>query len=253
MTLRADRLGVVLDRADVLTDLDLVVQPGEVVGILGPNGAGKSTLLHALAGLLEPTSGGVRLDDGLVARLDPVTRAQRIAFLQQTPEVHWPISVERVVTLGRLPHRGGERQRDAEAVDAAIAKMGLRELRAKRMDRLSGGERARTLLARLLAVEADYLLADEPVASLDPAFALQILDNLTEEAADGRGVAIVLHDMSLAGRYCDRVAMLDRGRLIAAGPTEDVLTAALVERIYGVESIAVEAEDRAVVLPWRRR
>jgi iron complex transport system ATP-binding protein len=212
--------------------------PGRVTGIVGPNGAGKSTLLGALAGLLPTTSGRVELDGRDVATLAPAERARAIAFLPQNRTVHWPMSARSIVALGRLPHqaaaRGATGETEAAAVSHALAVMDLAALADRPVDRLSGGELARVLVARALAQESAILLADEPTAGLDPVHALVLLEHFRRLATGGRAIAIVLHDMTLAARFCDDVVLIDAGRIAAAGPAAEVLTPARLEPVLGV-------------------
>lgn len=219
----------------------LTLRAGEVTAIVGPNGAGKSTLLACLAGLLAPTSGAVTLDGAPLAALPARARARRIGYLPQGPEVAWDVTVETLVRLGRLPWQGAALHRahasaaqDDAAVAAALAAMDLADLRERPVSRLSGGERARALAARVLAGEPGWILADEPLANLDLAHAAALMRLLRKQAEAGRGVVLVLHDLATAMNRADRVAVLARGRLAAFGPPRAVLDEALIERIWGV-------------------
>ena len=207
-----------------------------LIGVLGPNGAGKSTLVRALLGLL-PYEGEVTIDGVTAASLPRTEIARRIAYLPQGQAVHWPLTVERLVALGRLPHlapfsRLGEV--DRAAVARAMARAAVTHLAARTVTELSGGERARVLLARALAVEADALIADEPLASLDPAHQIEGMELLRGEAQAGRLVVAVLHDLTLATRFCDRVLVLAEGEVAADGAPRDVLTPELLARVYGI-------------------
>ena len=219
----------------------LTLHAGEVTAIVGPNGAGKSTLLAGLAGLLAPDGGTVRLDGAPLAALPARARARRIGYLPQGPEVAWDVTVETLVRLGRLPWQGAALHRahasaaqDDAAVEAALAAMDLAALRERPMSRLSGGERARALAARVLAGEPGWILADEPLANLDLAHAAALVRLLRAQAAAGRGVVLVLHDLATAMNHADRVVVLDRGRLAALGPPREVLGEDLIARIWGV-------------------
>jgi iron complex transport system ATP-binding protein len=217
------------------------LRPGEVTAICGPNGAGKSTLLACLAGLLAPGSGSVLLGGEPIAALPPRVRARRLGYLPQSPEVAWDMTAEVLVGLGRLPWQGAPLHRnhasaaeDAEAVEAAIAAMDLAGLRQRPVSRLSGGERSRVLVARVLAGCPKWLLADEPLASLDLAHAATLIARLKEQAAGGAGVVLVLHDLATAMNHADRVLVLHRGELAADGAPGDALTEQTIARVWGV-------------------
>lgn len=187
-SLTAERLEVSLGGTPVLRGVDFSVKAGEILGVVGPNGAGKTTLLRALAGLIPHTAGNIALDGRAVETLAPQARARRIAYLGQDGTTGWAVTVEILVGLGRLPHLGpwrGLGEADRESVARALAACDLTGLALRPVNRLSGGERARVLLARALAVEPEFLLADEPIAGLDPAHGLQVMDALTRHAAAG--------------------------------------------------------------------
>lgn len=231
----------------VLHDAHVALAAGEVVGVIGPNGAGKSTLLRVLAGLQGTDVGEVLLDDRALAAMMPGDRARRLSFLPQEGVPPPPMRVADLVALGRLPHRAARNDvRDHAAVEAALAETGLLDLRDRPASQLSGGERARLRLARALAVEASYLLADEPVAALDPAHALAVMASFGRLADAGRGVMVVLHDLTLAGRFCHRLVLMRDGRIVAQGQPAEILTDAAMRAVYGV---TVRRVDDAVV-PW---
>ena len=224
---------------------------GGVIGLIGPNGAGKSTLLRAIAGLVQ-TEGGILIDGVSVASMQPRDRARRIAYLPQGQIVHWPLTVERLVALGRLPHlapfaRPGEV--DMRAIGHALERTELLSLRNRPIDELSGGERARVLLARALAAEAPLLLADEPLAALDPAHQIDVMALLRAEAARGATVIAVLHDLTLAARWCDRLLLIDQGRLLADGSPAEVLTADRIGSVYHVSAFIGEAGGEPLIVP----
>ncbi|WP_119677598.1 ABC transporter ATP-binding protein [Indioceanicola profundi] len=238
----------------VLAGVELRIGPGELVGLIGPNGAGKSSLLRCMAGLAQPRGGKVLLDGQPLDKVPANRRAQRLAYLAQGAEVHWPLTVERLVALGRLPHLGPwSRPDDADthAIERAMELCDVASLRSRTATTLSGGERARVLLARALAAEPALLLADEPVAGLDPYHQLQVMDVLCARAAAGTGVLMVLHDLTLAARFCSRVALLHQGRVAADGPPGEVLRPGLLEEVYGVRMAAARLDSGETVhLPW---
>ena len=216
---RLDRVSLALGGQRVVADISAELAGG-LIGLIGPNGAGKSTLVRAIAGLL-PSEGAILIDDAPVASLAPRERAQRIAYLPQGQAVHWPLTVERLVGLGRLPHLAPFARPspiDEAAIENALTRTDLIGLRARSIDELSGGERARVLLARALAVEAPLLLADEPLAALDPAHQIEVMALLRAESTNGTTVIAVLHDLTLAARWCDRLLLVDQGLLVADGP-----------------------------------
>jgi iron complex transport system ATP-binding protein len=213
-----------------LAGVSALLRAGEVTAICGPNGAGKSTLLQCLAGLLLPEGGAAMLDGANLASLEPRTRARAIGYLPQEGEIAWDLSVQNLVALGRLPYRDrGEAQ-----VNAAIEALDLETLSTRPVSTLSGGEKARALLARVLAGEPRWLLADEPLAALDLGHQLDLVGRLREVARSGAGVVLVLHDLSLAMNHADRVLVLDNGGLVADAPPEVALDPELIEQVWGV-------------------
>jgi iron complex transport system ATP-binding protein len=237
----------------VVADVDLRVRTGEMVGLIGPNGSGKTTLLRILANLRPPQAGLVRYAGRTAAEFGALALARRLAYLAQGGEVHWPMSAEAVVALGRLPHRaafGGIDQCDRDAIERALAATDIVHLRTRTMDQVSGGERMRILLARALAVDGDLLLADEPTTALDPLHQLQVMELLRATVRRGRGVVVVLHDLALAMRFCDRLVLLAEGRVLDAGPPDRVLNDDHLARAYGIHAVRGEHDGTAFVLPW---
>jgi iron complex transport system ATP-binding protein len=226
----------------VVDGVSLTVGPGDCVGLIGPNGSGKTTLLRAALGLL-PHSGHSNL-----AALTPRARARAAAFLPQAREVAWPISVADLVALGRLPHGGGTAQ-DAAAVTLALDRMGLAAFRDRSATALSGGEQARVLIARALAQETPLMLADEPVAGLDPESQIRTMQVFRALAAEGKAVVASIHDLGLAARHCTRLVMLSRGRLVADGTPEAVLTPGNLAEVFGVHGYFAHAADGPVFQP----
>ena len=231
--LAAHDLSVTLGRHPALHGVSAALQPGTVTAICGPNGAGKSTLLGALAGLIAPMKGTVTLDDIALAALPSRSRAQAIGFLPQTGDVAWDVAVAHLVALGRLPYGDGQGAGRA-SVEAALTAMDLDSLAARPVSQLSGGERARALLARVLAGDPRWILADEPLAALDLAHQLALLARLKEAARGGTGVVLVVHDLALAMNHADRVVVLDQGRVAADGPPQAALSEAVIVRVWGV-------------------
>ncbi|WP_420139918.1 ABC transporter ATP-binding protein [Sphingomonas sp.] len=247
-----DQVSVTLDGRQVVDHVSAALGDG-VIGLIGPNGAGKSTLIRAIAGLMAYE--GVITIDGRPAPLAARERARRIAYLPQGQTIHWPLTVERLVALGRLPHlapfaRPGAV--DGVAIAAALERTELTALRDRPIDQLSGGERARVLLARALAVEAPLLLADEPLAALDPSHQIEVMGLLRGEAARGATVIAVLHDLTIAARWCDRLLILNEGRLVADGSPDVVLNAERIAAVYGVTAHLGRSGGAPIVVPLNR-
>ncbi len=254
MTLSIRDLAVSFGALAALRPCRLDFAVGAVTGLLGPNGAGKTSLLRAIAGLVA-SHGSVRWLDSDLAALDRQARARTIAYLPQATTSAWPLTVAELVMLGRLPHRRfGERpdSGDRKAVDAALLAANVEKLASRPINSLSGGEQTRAHLARVLAVESPVLLVDEPVANLDPSHQLMIMNVLRERARARRCVIAVMHDLTLAARYCDRVILLNGGRVAADGRPQDVLTARAMSRVYGVRALVGEHEGEPLVVPWQR-
>ena len=252
MRLEIRSLSVDLGARQVLQNIDLSLEPGRLTALIGPNGAGKTTLMRAMAGLVRPSAGEVALNGAPVARMRASERAQAIAYLPQGGAVAWPLPVESVVALGRLPH-GEEPDRlpkpGREAVAAALLSVGLQGFETRPAAALSGGERARMLLARALATQAPALLADEPVAALDPRHQLIVLDVLKAHAHAGATVVAILHDLNLAARFADRIVLLNQGKLEASGSPEAVLTEARLASSFGIRARVATEEGHPLIVP----
>lgn len=253
MSLSAHGLGIRLGGRDILRDVTLDLERGAFVGLVGPNGAGKTTLLRALAGLLAPSRGSVALDGRPISAITRDERARRIAAFFQGAEAGWPMTAAEVVRLGRLPHRGRRDGGDDLAVARAMARTDVAHLADRRQPTLSAGERMRVLLARALAVEAEWLLADEPITALDPGHQLDAMALLRGVARDGTGVVAVLHDLGLAARFCDRVVVIGEGMVAADGRPETALTDGLLASVFGITVRRGEHPDGTrYILPWHR-
>ncbi len=237
--LRVQNVSMAADGVPLVSGASFSLVPGECVVLLGPNGAGKSTLLRAAAGLEAPTSGDVLLDNREAARMAPGERARLLSYLPQTRSLAWPNPVRDVVALGRFAHGaalGRLGDRDARAVERAIAACDLGHLANRSVDTLSGGELARVHCARTFAAEAPLLIADEPVAALDPRHQFTIMDLIRRFVEDGGGALVVLHDIGLAARYADRLIWMQGGRIVADGPVTDTLTPERISAVYGVRA-----------------
>lgn len=255
MDMHFNGLSLNLRGRQILDDVSGVLIQGRVTVILGANGAGKSTLLSCLAGLRHPDTGDVSIDGRDIHTLDRRERARTIGLLPQQGDIHWDIDVTTLVGLGRMPHRGrwGMSEADRRATANAMAATDCTHLAKRQVLRLSGGEQGRVLLARVLAGEPQWLLADEPLASLDPAHQLDVLDRLRQCARNGAGVAVVLHDLTQAARIADDILVLKDGAVIAAGQRDAVLTPATLASAYGVEvHIGKSPSGDPMVVPIRR-
>lgn len=246
--LRADGINVRLGGTVVVEGASLTLRRGEMVALVGPNGAGKTTLVRALAGLL-PASGTIELNARRLDALTPRERARAIAYLPQGHVFHWPMSVAAVVALGRHPHAdpfSPPSPADRAAVSRALAATAIEDFAERPVTALSGGERARVALARALATEAPILLADEPTASLDPRHQLVVMDLLRRATRGGSAVLAILHDLTLAARFADRVMVMDRGRIVADAPPVDALSSARIAEVFGVDAIMVDTGEGSV-------
>ncbi len=235
----ADEVSVRLGETQALDSVSIDAEPGGILGLIGPNGAGKSTLLRVLAGLTQPDSGSVRLGNAPLRRMNAGERARRIAYMPQHDANHSFTALETVL-MGRYPHLGRfelEGRRDRKIARAAMERTETVRFEGRQLDRLSGGERQRVVLARALAQQADVFLLDEPSSSLDLRYRLSIMETLRREI-ELRQVTVVvaLHDVFLAGRYCDRLALMSDGVIDSIGDPSDVLTTDNLRRVFGVET-----------------
>ena len=250
--LEAHQLSVSIGKRRILHQVSLTLGKGEIVGLIGANGSGKSTLLRALMGLLPAEEGQITLAGKPLGEYPPREVAHAIAYLPQNPECHWPLTADRVVALGRLPFHGCSTELDAAHIERALAAVDALHLRERPIHELSGGERSRVFLARALAGNPALMLIDEPGAGLDPYHQLQLLELLQKLSKAGNGVLLVLHDLGLAARFCDRLCLLQQGRLIAAGSPENVLTDALLEQAHGIIAYRNWHQGMPALIPWER-
>lgn len=244
--LSVSRLSVSLRRQEVLRDVSFEVGAGECVGLLGPNGAGKSTLMRAALGLI-----GHRGDSSISA-LPAAARAKQAAWMPQAREIAWPIEVETLVMLGRIPHLAvGQRPtaEDREKVAAALERMGLSAFRTRTATHLSGGEQARVLIARALAQDTPLIVADEPVAGLDPAHQISTMQSFAALSQREKSVLVSLHDLGLAARHCTRLILLSNGGIVADGPPEEVLTADRLADVFGIRAYFHATQDGPIFQP----
>jgi len=239
--LACNGVDVVIDGNRLVDNVSLCAQPGELVGLIGPNGAGKSTLLATLAGLVKPHKGEVVLAGRPLASYAANERAQTIGWLEQLAASHWPVSVEHLVSLGRLPYLSAWQNLtddDHHDIESAMKATDCYSLRNRQVSNLSGGELTRVMLARVLAANPQVVLADEPVSALDIGHQLQTMELLKSLVGNGRTCVVVLHDLLLAQRYCDRLYLMNESRLVAHGVANTVLTPETLQAVYGVAIVA---------------
>jgi iron complex transport system ATP-binding protein len=248
-------VAVTLGAHRALNGVSLSFAPGELVGIMGPNGAGKSTMLRAAAALVPLGSGEIAIRDRNLSEWRRADLARVVSFLPQGGVVHWPLSVRALVALGRLPHRepfGRAAVSDETAIDAAMRACEIEAFADKPITQLSGGERARVLLARSLAAEAPILLADEPFAQLDPAHQLHAMEVLKTTSRKNTLCLVVLHDLSVAARFCDRIVLLNAGQVVADGAPDVVLSREILNQTFGVDALIGMHGDARYVVPLER-
>ena len=252
---RLESAGLVLDGRAIVKSVSLEVFPGEVLALVGPNGAGKSSILSLLAGDSVATTGRAMLGDKDVTKYRPDEAARLRAVLLQANQVSFPFSVEEVVEMGRAPWaRTPQIAEDDDAIEEALRLADVVHLSERVFTQLSGGERARVSLARVLAQRTPLVLLDEPTAALDLKHQESVMETLRGLANQGRAVVVVIHDLSVAAGYADRVAMVVEGKLEAIGSPSEVIVAERVSRVYGVEVDIEQVGNppRPVVLPRRK-
>ncbi|MFJ1649294.1 ABC transporter ATP-binding protein [Streptomyces sp. NPDC088258] len=251
MRLTVDRLHITLDRHPILNGVDLDARPGDLVGLVGPNGSGKSTLLRAVYRSLKPADGAVRVGDDDIWTLSPRAAALRTAaVLQDGTGGSGGLTVIDTVALGRAPHHGllgRDGPQDRHAVEGAVDRCGVRHLVHRDYASLSGGERQRVLLARALAQLPRLLVLDELTNHLDIRARFELLHLIR---STGTTTLAVLHDLDLAARFCDHLVVLDQGSVVTAGPVLDVLTSAVLAKVFGVAAAARRDEDGVVRLTY---
>jgi iron complex transport system ATP-binding protein len=257
MSVAVDKVSVRYGDRAALSEVSARFSAGAVTGIVGPNGAGKTTLLRAILGLQPLAHGTIRILNKPLAEWSREGLARAAAYLPQGGEAKWPMLVEEVAMLGRLPHRARfapPSAADWGAVRDALERCDAGRFARRRMDELSAGERARVLFARVLATAAPILLADEPAAFLDPAHQLRLMELLREEAHRGGTVAVTLHDLPLAARHCDEIVVLHEGRAAAEGAPAQALSDEALANVFGVAALRMPDPQggRDIVASFRR-
>jgi len=249
-----DHVTVVRSKRTIVQDVSMSIDAGEVFALVGPNGAGKSTLLGVLSGEIVPTKGRARLGGVVTSDFRPKQLAQRRAILLQSNQVSFPFHVSQVVEMGRNPWVGTEKAvTDDAAIAEAMESVGVTELGSRRFSELSGGERARVSLARVLAQDTELLMLDEPTAALDLHHQDRVMRVIRQRAQGERAVVVVVHDLSLAAAYADRVGLIVGGQLVSVGTPEDVMTPEILSDAYRVSLDVTRAPDgHLMVVPDRR-
>ncbi len=253
--LHIKNIHLTIDDTIILNDISASINRGELVGLIGPNGAGKSSLLKCILGLQKQSSGSVWLDGIDLAQSTIKDKAKRMAYAAQGAPVYWPLRADHIVGLGRLPHLnpwGRLTHDDKNIIQKAIHLADCDHLRDRTVTTLSGGERARVMLARVLAADTPWILADEPTASLDPAHQLDVMNILKSQAQAGKGVLVVLHDLSLALRYCNRLILLNRGKLVGEGPSDVILSDQNLSDVFGIKASRWHDNGKDFLVPHHR-
>ncbi|MCP4492012.1 MAG: ABC transporter ATP-binding protein [Gammaproteobacteria bacterium] len=248
-------LGFQIENISILKGIDIEVNGGEMVGLIGPNGAGKSTLLRLLTCVEKACSGEIFYGEINVRQISAEQRARFIGYLVQTAQAYWPLSVEKAVGLGRIPHQKWWQHSSREDQEKIYQAMQVTETLAYRnriVSTLSGGEHTLVMLARIFATDPQIIFADEPVAALDPYHQLHVMEILRNHSNNDRAAVVVLHDLSLASRFCDRLYIINHGELYESGAPDKIMTAENIAKVYGVETKIVHDAEGVSVMPVSR-
>ncbi|MEM2958125.1 MAG: ABC transporter ATP-binding protein [Candidatus Jordarchaeaceae archaeon] len=239
------------DSVRALDGLTFEIYRGEFVGLVGPNGSGKTTLLKCLSKLYTPQEGSIELDGHDLRRLSQLEGARIYAVVPSEFTMDMNISITDTVLLGRYPYLEGlwwENERDEEIALEAMEKLNVLDFGSRKLGELSSGEKQRVLIAKALAQEAKVLLIDEPVAHLDLGYQMEIMEMLKSLARDGVTIIAAMHELNLAVKYCDKLIVLDKGRVVACGKPKDIVTQKLIEDVYGVKAIIQDIPEVGLVI-----
>jgi iron complex transport system ATP-binding protein len=251
--LSARNVSVIRGRRNIVDDATMALNAGELTILAGPNGAGKTTLARAMAGVLA-FKGSVTFDGNNLTAMPPRARARALAYLPQGHQFHWPMSVRSIIALGREPHADPFSQQsaaDRAAIQRAMEATATEDFATRTITTLSGGERARVAMARALATEAPVLIADEPTASLDERHQLIVMELLQQIAHQGAAVLAIIHDLTLAMRFADRVVLMNEGRIVANDTPPLALTPDRIAAVFGISVNRVETPDGPLLIPSR--
>ena len=256
MKLQGKHLSLQINGSTILKDIDILIDAGDFVGLIGPNGAGKTSLLRILANLQKSDGGQIQLNDKNLGEINRKQLAQTLGYLEQGAPAHWPLQVQRLVELGRLPYLspwGKLSAHDAKIVENAMAQAEVQHLSTRIISTLSGGERLRVLIARMFATEPNIVLADEPIAALDPYHQLHTMELFREHCDKGGSAVVVMHDLNMAARFCDRLVLLNQGEVACDGTVENVLTEENLASVYGIHAhLTRQPDGRLTVVPEGR-
>ena len=254
MKFAASKITVEIQNHKIINELSLSLEQGELVGLIGPNGAGKTTFLKAIIGAEKYVQGQLTLDGIPLKVLSQVERAKTLAYLPQENAIEWQLQARAVVMLGRFPYRRAfspPSPNCERAVDHALETVNATPLAFRSLNSLSGGERALVLLARTLAVEAPLILVDEPITELDPYHQIHVMEILKAKASEGVGILAVLHDLTMAAQFMDRLILINNGSVFAEGTPKEVLTKENLEAVYRISPRQFYPTDNSIVLPWK--
>jgi iron complex transport system ATP-binding protein len=255
MKFEASGISLCYTDCPVLDNIDFSIGKGELVGLIGPNGAGKTTLLKILAGLQQADSGTVKLDDKPLHQIDRKQLARTLAYLEQGAVAHWPLTVRRVIELGRFPHLNPWQslsEQDQQIVAQAMEMADVDLLKGRTVTTLSGGERLRVMLGRIFATQPEIIIADEPIAALDPYHQLHTMELLKEHCQRGGSAVVVLHDLNMAARFCDRLVLLNLGHIVQDSSPEEMLTSENLTSVYGISVECIRHDKGLWVVPRDR-
>ena len=256
MSLSATHISAGYKRKTVIHNVSVAAKPGELIALIGPNGSGKSTLIKALAGLLPISGGDIKLSKRLLTEISHRERAKILAYLAQDRTAQTDMTVAEIMELGRAPYRGRLGQisnKGRDAIAHAVQATGLEGFQDTQFGSLSGGEQARVLLARALCVDAPIILADEPIAALDPYYQINAMDILRSETARGKTLIVALHDLALARHYADQVWIMDQGHLKFAGDPAEALENTIIQEVFKVKLPEKGLEIARTVEPLKNR
>jgi len=252
--LQIESLNVFRNNRQILHSVNLNAYRGEVLGLVGPNGCGKSTLLKTIIGLLKAEKGSkITFSQKKLSDYHRIELAQRIGYMAQENDCQWALTVQRVVALGRMPHQNSWvhlQENDWEKVYWAMQAVGIEDLANRKITHLSGGERRRVLLARVLAGEPELLLVDEPTSGLDPFHQLKLLQLFQEQAQKNLCIIIVLHDLTQASRFCNRAVLLKNGKVLAENTPQKVFTPSNLQQGYSIAAKYMSKTNKETIVPW---